>query len=70
MTARLLLLQMLDVQLPFDEVTLINENAVYLARVLELQEVAAHSVAEAPAGSPIHERAQSALPGSPTVDFS
>ena len=61
---------MLDVQLPFDEVELINENAVYLARVLELEEVTAHSAAEAPAGSPVHERAQSALPGSPTVEFS
>ena len=62
-------LQMLDVQLPFDEVALINENAVYLARVLELQQVTAHTTAEA-SGSAVHERALSALPADPAVEFS
>ena len=64
-----MLSQMLDIQLPFSEVELFNENAVYLARALELQEVTAHTTAEA-AGSAIHERALAALPGGPVVDFS
>ncbi len=62
-------LQMLDVQLPFSEVELVNENAVYLARVLELQQVSAHSTAEA-AGTAVEDRALAALPGDPTVEFS
>lgn len=63
------MMQMLDIQLPFSEVELVNENAVYLARTLELQEVTAHTTAEA-AGSAVHDKAVAALPGEPAVEFS
>lgn len=62
--------QVLDVKLPFDEAKLLRENADYIKRKLNLQQLEIHAATEAAAAEQEKPRILDARPGTPVAIFS